>query len=212
QLAVQQLLKVLGGDGDLHVPVMVLVGLDGELAALGLYVEGPSGLPGQVDLDSGGVRHGAGVRPDEPGLDLAEVFLECHSVCSFPRVMLSCYHTPARNTRRLPPLGNKIPLGSARRVAKLCGSHPPAPSHALTVRRRIAFQHGRGRQLYSLIPKGVAAPQWGASSDRSQLPLRSALNGRHRRPAPEPAGETVSSLQAMTERAALIKGGLSKGG
>src|SRR5699024_1404516 len=108
QLAVQQLLKVLGGDGDLHVPVMVLVGLDGELAALGLYVEGPSGLPGQVDLDSGGVRHGAGVRPDEPGLDLAEVFLECHSVCSFPRVMLSCYHTPARNTRRVPARGNKI--------------------------------------------------------------------------------------------------------
>ena len=61
-------------------------------------------------------------------------------------------------------------------------------------------------------PFGGAGARWAPFCDRSQLPLRSALNGRHRRPAPEPAGETVSSLQAMTERAALKKGGLSKGG
>ena len=28
------------------------------------------------------------------------------------------------------------------------------PSHALTVQKRIAYRHGRGRKLYSLIPKG----------------------------------------------------------
>ena len=32
--------------------------------------------------------------------------------------------------------------------------------------------------------------RWRSAANRSQLPLRSALNGRHRRPAPEPAGET----------------------
>ena len=31
---------------------------------------------------------------------------------------------------------------------------PPAPSHALTVQKRIACRHGRGRKLYSLISKG----------------------------------------------------------
>ena len=41
------------------------------------------------------------------------------------------------------------------------------------------------------LSKGVAACRWHAFSDRSQLPLRSALNGRHWRPAPEPAGETA---------------------
>ena len=38
--------------------------------------------------------------------------------------------------------------------------------------------------------RGVAACRWHASSDRSQLPLRSALNGRHWRPAPDAAAET----------------------
>ena len=28
------------------------------------------------------------------------------------------------------------------------------PSHAPTVKKRIAYRHGRGRKLYSLIPKG----------------------------------------------------------
>ena len=41
---------------------------------------------------------------------------------------------------------------------KLSAAHPPAPSHALTVQKRIAYRHGRGRKLYSLIPKGEALP------------------------------------------------------
>ena len=117
------------------------------------------------------------------------------------------------------------------------------PSHALTLQKRIAYRHGRGRKIYSLIPKGetrvspfvnplerppsqsrlrrasvspagsvgrwttchrhVAAPEgepslaspyggagarWAPFCDRSQLPLRSTLNGRHRRPAPPGEG------------------------
>ena len=44
----------------------------------------------------------------------------------------------------------------SRREALL--SPPPAPSHALTKQRRMAYRHGRGRSLYSLIPKGEALP------------------------------------------------------
>ena len=38
--------------------------------------------------------------------------------------------------------------------------------------------------------EGVSERRWRSAANRSQLPLRSALNGRHWRPAPEPAGET----------------------
>ena len=46
---------------------------------------------------------------------------------------------------------------------------------------------------------GVSERRWRSAANRSQLPLRSALNGRHRRPAPEPAGETgVGSTQVRS--------------
>ena len=44
------------------------------------------------------------------------------------------------------------------------------PSHALTVQKRIAYRHGRGRKYYSLIPKGEALPPPLAT------PLREALS------------------------------------
>src|SRR5699024_7474179 len=46
----------------------------------------------------------------------------------------------------------------ACRMSELCEAHPPTPSHALTVQERIAYRHGRGRKIYSLIPKGADAP------------------------------------------------------
>src|SRR5699024_10332730 len=42
------------------------------------------------------------------------------------------------------------------------------PSHALTVRRRIAYRHGRGIIFYNLIPKGALPPL--------ATPLRAALS------------------------------------
>ena len=38
--------------------------------------------------------------------------------------------------------------------------------------------------------EGVSERQWRSAANRSQLPLRSALNGRHWRPAPDAAAET----------------------
>ena len=55
-----------------------------------------------------------------------------------------------------------------------------SPSHAGKLSSYAWWVHGRG----------VSERQWRSAANRSQLPLRSALNGRHRRPAPEPAGET----------------------
>ena len=53
------------------------------------------------------------------------------------------------------------------------------------------MQHYAGTSSQVGNPRrGVAACRWHASSDRSQLPLRSALNGRHWRPAPDAAAET----------------------
>ena len=70
--------------------------------------------------------------------------------------------------------------------------------------RRDGLPPPFGIKLYNFLPlpyrktidyrlvnlrEGVSERRWRSAANRSTLPLRSALNGRHWRPAPEPAGE-----------------------
>ena len=60
-------------------------------------------------------------------------------------------HLPGGEAERYPPPGLACRLG---RFAAERHWRSLTPSHALTVQKRVAFWHGRGTVLYSLIPKG----------------------------------------------------------
>ena len=76
------------------------------------------------------------------------------------------------------------------------GARSP-PSHAPTMRRRVAYRHGRGRQLYSLIRKGGAfavspagsVGRWTRATGTQRPPLATPhFKGTAR--LAHPAGET----------------------
>ena len=81
---------------------------------------------------------------------------------------------------------------------------PPSQSRL----RRASSPRGRAK---SRLPLWGRRCPVGTVLRRSPLPRRSVPDAPHRGAGPEPAGETVSSLQAMTERAALKKGGSQRG-
>ena len=95
-------------------------------------------------------------------------------------------------------------------------SHPLTPSRKARELKAHPFLYGRGMLFYTLIPKGVAAPRWGASrtDGRGNVDRRRTVPTGHLRPIG--GGETWLSLweswhdEVVTERA-VFQGGYQRG-
>ena len=99
----------------------------------------------------------------------------------------SCRRQP---TERAPLKKGGLSKGEASPPPLELNYIKPSPSRACEVKYTSMVWTREG---------GVSERRWRSAANRSQLPLRSALNGRHRRPAPEPAGETgVGSTQVRS--------------
>ena len=114
----------------------------------GILCAGLPSLVGQSNLKSRSALCGGILLPSagtRPGAPFAEGFYWPSRTRAPKRPSAEGFYWPAVPTA--PP-----PSRLSRREALL--SPPPAPSHALTKQRRMAYRHGRGTVLYSLIPKG----------------------------------------------------------